>query len=362
MEFKKYIMNKSAWRRITRIYLPIIVMGYIILNVLSVTMVKYDKGQFDHNTSFAGQTPVVYHKGYNISFFGLEQAHPFDTHKYKGVYQRLKKNGLENEIQAVRASDKLLLQWQDKDYLTSLQSSWNLARVLELRFLRFFPSQLSQNLVLEPMRLQTGGSVMAGLAALEHGWAINLGGGFHHASFDNGEGFCALDDIGLVVKYLRSHKNIKKFMIIDLDAHQGNGHGRDFIDDENVYILDIYNGDIYPHDHAAKKAIDYKVELPSFTSDAEYLSKLRIALTQAFNEFTPEIILYVAGTDGLIGDPLGALDISEKAIIKRDQLVFDRAKKDDIPIVMMLAGGYQKSNAAVIANSILNLREKHKLF
>ena len=48
---------------------------------------------------------------------------------------------------------------------------------------------------------------------------------------------------------------IKKVVIVDLDAHQGNGHGRDFMEDENVFILDMYNRNIYPHDGFAKKGI-----------------------------------------------------------------------------------------------------------
>ena len=92
-------------------------------------------------------------------------------------------------------------------------------------------------------------------------------------------------------------KLISKALIIDLDAHQvncfpllrcrsremiqivgasvqGNGHENDFLGDDKVYILDMYNGSIYPHDERAKRAIKRKVELRSYMGDEEYLEKV----------------------------------------------------------------------------------------
>jgi hypothetical protein len=71
--------------------------------------------------------------------------------------------------------------------------------------------------------------------------------------------------------------------------------------------------------------------------------------------------VYNAGTDCLAGDPLGQLDVSAAGIVARDECVFDAAQRAKVPVVMLLSGGYQKSNAAVIADSIVNLNEKFKL-
>lgn len=67
------------------------------------------------------------------------------------------------------------------------------------------------------------------MLALSNKWAINLSGGYHHASCNSGGGFCIYPDISLAVHYLQTRYNIGKVMIIDLDAHQGNGHEKDFI-------------------------------------------------------------------------------------------------------------------------------------
>ena len=66
-------------------------------------------------------------------------------------------------------------------------------------------------------------------------------------------------------------------------------------------------------------------------------------------------MIYNAGTDCMAGDQLGRLNISPQGIILRDETVFEECFKAKVPIVMVLSGGYQKTNAPVIADSIQNL-------
>lgn len=197
---------------------------------------------------------------------------------------------------------------------------------------------------------------MAGKLAVDRGWAINVGGGFHHCSSDKGGGFCAYADITLAIKFLFERvQGVSRATIIDLDAHQGNGHERDFMDDPRVYIMDAYNRYIYPGDGFAKRAIKRKVELEWGTEDTEYLQKVQTHVEGALNEFKPDIIVYNAGTDILDGDPLGGLAISPQGIVKRDEVVFRAARSRGVPVLMVTSGGYQKRTARIIADSILNL-------
>ncbi|KAM9758032.1 histone deacetylase 11 [Menidia menidia] len=201
--------------------------------------------------------------------------------------------------------------------------------------------------------------VSAGKLALDRGWAINVGGGFHHCSSDRGGGFCAYADITLAIKFLFDKvEGISKATIIDLDAHQGNGHERDFLDEKRVFIMDMYNRYIYPGDGFAKRAIKRKVELDWGTEDSEYLQKVELHSEGSLNELHPDIIVYNAGTDILDGDPLGGLCISAQGIIKRDEIVFKAARRRGIPILMVTSGGYQKKTARIIADSILNLHRQ----
>uniref|UniRef100_A0A8D2D483 Histone deacetylase 11 n=1 Tax=Sciurus vulgaris TaxID=55149 RepID=A0A8D2D483_SCIVU len=150
-------------------------------------------------------------------------------------------------------------------------------------------------------------------------------------------------------------EGVSKATIIDLDAHQGNGHERDFMDDKRVYIMDVYNRHIYPGDRFAKQAIRRKVELDWGTEDDEYLSKVERNVEKALQEHSPDVVIYNAGTDVLEGDRLGGLAISPGGIVKRDELVFRVVRGQQIPILMVTSGGYQKRTARIIADSILNL-------
>ena len=364
MDIKSLIVNKSALRRIFFIYVPVALALYLLLQIAAF-MTDKASPPLDLARSFAGKLPVVYSEEYNIEFFGLEKLHHFDSTKYRKIMAALlAKNALKKDqvIAAAEPDAELLALAHGPEYLEGLNSSLTLAKILELNALKFLPAHLARNLIVRPMLYQTGGGLLAAKAALKYGWAINLGGGFHHASHDNGEGFCAIADISLIVKYLRREKLAQKVMIVDLDAHQGNAHETDFTGDADVFILDAYNREIFPGDAVAKQGIDLAVELGSFTADAEYLQKVKTALDAAFAEFRPDIVIYNAGTDILENDPLGALDISPEGVAARDEMVFGKALGAKVPVVMLLSGGYQPSNAEVIADSILNLREKFKLF
>ncbi|XP_060126852.1 histone deacetylase 11 isoform X2 [Zootoca vivipara] len=243
----------------------------------------------------------------------------------------------------------------------SRKGTWSfvVATITEIPPVLFLPNFLVQRKVLRPLRTQTGGTIMAGKLAIERGWAINIGGGFHHCSSDKGGGFCAYADISLALKFLFERmEGVSKATIIDLDAHQGNGHERDFMDDRRVYIMDVYNRYIYPGDGFAKRAIRRKVELDWGTEDAEYLQKVKTHVEGALNEVKSDIIVYNAGTDILDGDPLGGLAISPQGIIDRDEIVFRAARKHRIPILMVTSGGYQKRTARIIADSLLNLHSQ----
>ncbi|CAL1295259.1 unnamed protein product [Larinioides sclopetarius] len=308
------------------------------------------------------QLPIIYSPHYNIRFMGLQKLHPFDSEKWEKVYNFLLSAGIikkNTSVEPCEAKDEVLQVVHPASYLNKLKWSAYVARVTEVPFLFALPNKLVQQRVLRPFRYQTGGTILAGKLAMERGWALNIGGGFHHCSKEDGGGFCAYADITLCIRFLFvNFPLIERVMIVDLDAHQGNGHERDFMGEEKVYILDVYNRGIYPHDEYAKGAIRKKVELRHLTEDAEYLDKVLRNLTEAIEEFSPQFIVYNAGTDILKGDPLGCLSITSQGIIERDEIVFRAARGNNIPVVFLTSGGYQKSTAKIIAESIVNLNNK----
>lgn len=309
--------------------------------------------------------PIVYSNGYNISVYGLESFHPFDSQKYGRVVDFLTTWGVvtRNELIAPEMPDEEFLKAHlCPDYLKSLDERASVARYTEMPALGLLPMWTIRRCVLRPMLLATGGTLEAARRAVGHGWAINLSGGYHHASLDRGGGFCIYPDITLAVRAIRAENAaVVKIMIIDLDAHQGDGYARDLGDDPDTFIFDMYNPDIYPQDDAAAQGIDHYEHVRHGVGDEEYLEKLGNGLAESFRRFTPDLVIYNAGTDILAADPLGGMNVSEGGVAARDEAVFRAAFENRAKIVMLLSGGYQKSNAETIARSIENLFEKFDL-
>ncbi|KAI4377660.1 hypothetical protein MLD38_015251 [Melastoma candidum] len=326
---------------------------------LRTTRILSSKLYFDVPPSKA---PVVYSPSYNIAFLGIEKLHPFDSSKWGRICQFLIAEGvlpMNRLVEPLSASKDDLLVVHSESYLESLKSSLRVAMIVEVPPVGMLPNCLVQKKVLQPFLKQVGGTILAAKLAKERGWAINVGGGFHHCCSNKGGGFCVYADISLCIHFAFVRLNISRVMIIDLDAHQGNGHEMDFARDERVYILDMFNPEIYPQDYEARRYIDQKVEVPSGTRTNTYLSKLDEALEVASRSYAPELLVYNAGTDILDGDPLGRLKINPDGIASRDEKVFKYARDRNIPIVMLTSGGYMKSSARVIADSIINLSKKH---
>jgi len=310
----------------------------------------------------AEHLPVIYTRKFNISFYGLEKLQNFDSSKYLNIIQELYTKKVLAKHQLIKPacipSFEHLQIAHSKEYLNSLNSSTKIGDLTEIGMYEHVPNFLLRSKVLTPMLYGVAGTILAAKVALDRGFCINLSGGYHHASGNEGGGFCVYSDITISLRHIRkNYPHIKNIMIIDLDAHQGNGFERDKMEskDANLFIVDVYNRNIYPGDEEAKAAIDISCELKSWVADVEYLKTLRQALDIAFEKFTPQIIYFNAGADVLASDPLGLLNISAEGLIKRDEMVFKEAKQRNIPIVMTLSGAYQKVNAKVVADSIANI-------
>jgi histone deacetylase 11 len=170
--------------------------------------------------------PLVYHPRYNITAFGLERLHPFDSRKYQRIHDALITRGLRRRGDFHRprpASTTDLRKVHTPDYLRSLKRPSALAGILEVPVVGRLPAWAIDWRILGPMRYAVGGTVLACRLALEQGIAINLGGGFHHASSAWGGGFCVYADAALAAKTLHDEGRVNKVLVVDLDAHQGNG-------------------------------------------------------------------------------------------------------------------------------------------
>lgn len=305
---------------------------------------------------------IVYTPKYDLHFMGLEKMHPFDGRKYSHAWNLLQeKHGqilqdITIEPDRLANSDELL-RVHSQEYLDKVNSSKEtVVQALELPILMALPMTIITWRIVEPMLLGTRGSIMAAELALENNLAVNFAGGYHHASRDNGEGFCLISDIAITIEHLREKGVVSGHspaIIIDLDAHQGNGYERIFQNKDYVYIFDMYNQSIYPQDIYAKERIDYDVPLPIGIRTEEYLELLKHHLPMAFVKVeNPSIVVYVAGTDIYSRDMLGGLHVSPEGIYERDKFVLNTCRGKSIPCVMLPAGGYSSESYKMLAKTV----------
>ena len=185
----------------------------------------------------------------------------------------------------------------------------------------------------------TGGTVLASKLAINHGLACNTAGGSHHATFNEGAGFCVFNDVAVATRYLQKKGYARRILIVDLDVHQGNGTADIFKDDSSVFTFSMHCKSNYP---AKKTRSDLDVELDDNLEDAEYLETLKKYIMY-LNLESFDFVFYIAGVDIHHDDRLGKLKITDRGIKKRDQIVIGNFYQKRIPLCGVLGGGYNKN-------------------
>jgi acetoin utilization deacetylase AcuC-like enzyme len=183
-----------------------------------------------------------------------------------------------------------------------------------------------------------GGTIQAALDGLSLGWGGTLGGGTHHAFRAQGAGFCVFNDIAVAIHYLRRQGKIRRASVVDLDVHQGDGTAEIFANVPDVFTLSLHCASNFPF---RKQRSSLDLALPDATEDDEYLRLLEQALPHAF-AFSPDIVFYQSGVDGLAADSLGHLALTAQGLIRRDELVMREARARRVPLVITSGGGYSR--------------------
>lgn len=189
----------------------------------------------------------------------------------------------------------------------------------------------------EAMWLCAGGTTLAGRSALHHGTAVHLGGGFHHAFPDHGEGFCLINDVAIAIRVLQRDGVIRRALVLDFDVHHGNGTAAAFADDPDVFTCSFHQERNYP---AWKPPSDLDVPLHDGTGDEEYHADIERHVPRILDTHRPDLLFYLAGADPFRQDQLGGLGLTLEGLRHRDDLVFRFARAAGIPVAVTLAGGY----------------------
>lgn len=293
---------------------------------------------------------LIYHERYDLNL----GAHVFPSQKYRLIEKKLLSDKIADRGDFLRpesASDTDLLRVHTSDWIGKLKAgTLTLSDVMKLEV------PYSAELV-SAFWLSAGGTILAAQSALQDGFGCNIGGGFHHAHANHGEGFCAIHDVAVAIRRLQSDGSIRKAMVIDTDVHHGNGTAGIFAKDDAVFTLSIHQLNNYP---AYKPPSDVDLDMPDGVGDKEYLNTLVPAVRDSIDSFQPEMIFYVGGADPYSEDQLGGLKLSMEGLQSRDARVFEEARKRQIPVVTVLAGGYARrveDTVQIHVNTVLAARQ-----
>jgi len=276
--------------------------------------------------------PLVYHPLYDLNL----GAHVFPSQKFRLIHDALIAGGLADLADFLtpeRASDEDVLRVHTSEYVHKLKTG-TLNYLEKLRMEIPYSPEL-----VEAVWLAAGGSTLAARKALAAGCAANIGGGFHHAYPDHGEGFCVLHDVAIAIRTLQAANEISRAMVIDTDVHQGNGTAAIFANDLTVFTLSIHQENNYP---IPKPPSSMDINLDDGVEDDEYLQLLERGVFEALQAFKPDLIFYIGGADPYEQDQLGGLRLTMGGLQKRDALVFKHARDRKIPFAIALAGGYAR--------------------
>ena len=186
------------------------------------------------------------------------------------------------------------------------------------------------------------GTICAARAALEDGLSCNLAGGTHHAFPGRGEGFCVFNDVAVAVRALQHDEPYLHAMVVDLDAHQGNGTHAIFRGEERAFTYSVHVGRNYP---STKVPGTLDVELPRWADASTYFERLEATLPAAVERFEPDVVFYIAGADVHEDDRFGQMRLSTADTRARDERVIGLCRDWGIPTVVLYGGGYNRVEA-----------------
>lgn len=292
--------------------------------------------------------PIFKHK--------LPLGHRFPMSKYELLQQQLLHEGTceeANFFEPSRPSTQDLLAVHTESYINSLQQG-----TLDPRAARKIGFPLSKKLV-EREHIITQGTIEGTLFALEHGIAMNIAGGTHHAYANHGEAFCLFNDQAIGARSLQKQGPVKKILVIDLDVHQGNGTAHIFKEDPSVFTFSMHGANNYPF---KKEKSDLDIALADGTNDELYLKTLKNTLPKLLEAQQPDFIFYLSGVDILASDKLGKLGCTIAGCKERDRYVLTSCKKLNIPVQISMGGGYSPDIKIIIESHANTYRLAQEIY
>ena len=207
--------------------------------------------------------------------------------------------------------------------------------------------------------ISPNGTLLTANLALQHGIACHLAGGTHHAHHDFASGYCIMNDLAIASLALLRQGKVNRVLIFDCDVHQGDGTAAILADVEQVTTCSVHCEKNFPQ---RKAQSDLDINVAAGVGDEDYLSLVSDALDQALQLSKPDLVIYDAGVDIYVDDPLGLLEISVEGIRRRDAMVLERIIEKNIPVATVIGGGYDRDEKALASRHAIVVEEASRLF
>ena len=329
---------------------------------------------------------------YSPDYFLPIGAHVFPAEKYRRIHDQLIATGVAESFDFVTPqlpSDEDILLVHTPQYVHKLKTG-TLSPSEEMQMEIPYSPEL-----VRAFWMAAGGSILAAEDALRDRVGFNIGGGFHHAFPDHGEGFCMIHDVAVAIRRMQKNEKIRTAMTVDCDVHHGNGTAAIFAgtrtpsdplpstsaptvnsaadrssahpgEMRHAYAGDVFTISLHQHNNypAWKPHSSIDVDLPDGVGDDDYLAWLDNALSSGLRQFEPDLMCYIAGADPYREDQLGGLALSLEGLKRRDELVFRVARARNIPVMVTYAGGYARKvedTVTIHCNTVIAARDVFSL-
>lgn len=274
------------------------------------------------------KTAIVYNP--EIKNYSFGKGHPFTADRFENFINFAKEKlanfeDIFEQIIPELAKDEDLKLFHSKEYIDVMKRASEgiiVPDILKYATMdNFDPSTgyLPRGLH-EAGKMAVGSSLTAANLVFEDKFkkAIVLGGGLHHAKEAKGEGFCIYNDVAICAKNL-IQEGLKRILILDTDAHAGNGTSEAFYEENKVLFIDIhqdprtlYPGTGFIHEIGAGKGEGFTINIPLLpgASDKSYEFIFEKVIFPVVGEFNPEIIIRNGGSDPHFADGLTNLGLT----------------------------------------------------
>ena len=291
-----------------------------------------------------------------IFLYQVPEKHRFPMQKYRLIPERLIEEGILSEDNFF-APDKLteeeILTTHTLEYWQKLKT-----QTLSRKEARAIGFEMTPELV-ERGRYIAHATYECALYAKQYGVSLNVAGGTHHSFADHGEGFCVFNDVCIASNLLLSRGEAERILVVDLDVHQGNGNASIMANEPRVFVFSMHGEKNYPF---RKPPSDLDIELANDTDDETYLTHLKQTLPNLIAEHKPDLIFYQSAVDVLATDKLGKLALTPEGCKQRDDFVLRQARDNNIPIAVVMGGGYSEDVEDVVEAHCNTFRLAKQLF